>query len=236
MGRIPTPVLLVLGVSLLIVVILSWQAPQQERNAKIAEINSIANNLVSECMRTLPQGRSYCDEQLRQSIAEACESTDGKLDACHDGRVERYYSTVAANKASLPTTQNQIPVIAPETTQTVITEGPFLGTNEPQPDWRCFDHYVTMIDVDSFHYYTVNLYTELNRSSCDREDNPLTYYPQLLDLNRIHADIEDIGGGLTRTYYTEYRLLNGTVLSFGEKEIVEDTDSFAAQMQKIREK
>lgn len=54
------------------------------------QLNSELNGLVNECMQTLPDGLSQCDDQLRTIVTSLCEQ-EPSLDACSDGRVEEYY-------------------------------------------------------------------------------------------------------------------------------------------------
>lgn len=68
--------------------------------------------------------------------------------------------------------------------------------------------------------YWADIFRELPQSECDRNTSGMLYLrPFITDILRAHADEDEYG----KIYYTEYRLLNGTVLAFGEKEIKQST-------------
>jgi hypothetical protein len=56
-----------------------------------AQLNDKINQILDICTRSLPNGIPACDNQLRDGINKVCESNN-KLDACHDGRVNQYYT------------------------------------------------------------------------------------------------------------------------------------------------
>lgn len=69
-----------------------WYAPNPELEAQKAKVNLAANEFVDICMKSLPNGDSTCDINLRQQMQNTCE-TDSSYDICKDGRVEQYFKT-----------------------------------------------------------------------------------------------------------------------------------------------
>ena len=64
------------------------------------------------------------------------------------------------------------------------------------------------------------MYIELEGGMCERDYTGVQYgVPMEFDILRADQDIEVDSYGNSNPLYTEYRLLNGTILAYGEKEI-----------------
>jgi hypothetical protein len=176
------------------------------------QLNAATNALVDECLKTLPSGSPSC-ETMKSTISEACQTASNQLDACNDGRVEQYYTI--RNTASMSASSS-----APIVSSSNIEETEESSSNTVQSDFRCFQRINSMIDVDENTWYGVTMYNELEGSMCERDYTGMQYgVPMKLDILRADQDIEIDPYGNDNPLYTEYRLLNGTILSFGEKEM-----------------
>lgn len=105
--------------------------------------------------------------------------------------------------------------------QTIQAQQPSTYTlEEEKTDFRCFQRFSTMVDIDEHTWYGVTMYKELDAGMCERDYTGVQYgVPMKLDVLRADQDIEVGSDGKDNPLYTEYRLLNGTILSFGEKEM-----------------
>jgi hypothetical protein len=54
-------------------------------------LNARINNVVSFCLKSLPNGTSVCDSQLGPVLTRICNNVQQPLTACHDGKVVQYY-------------------------------------------------------------------------------------------------------------------------------------------------
>jgi hypothetical protein len=67
-------------------------------------LNTRLNNVVSFCMNSLPSGIKACDNELRSLVSQVCVSTNGQLDACHNGLVDQYYKIRAQQEVKAKNT------------------------------------------------------------------------------------------------------------------------------------
>jgi hypothetical protein len=77
-----------------------------QRSDNIIGLNSRLNNVVSFCMNSLPSGIKACDNELRSLVTQVCASTNGQLDACHNGLVDQYYKIRAQQGVKAKNTTN----------------------------------------------------------------------------------------------------------------------------------
>lgn len=70
-------------------------------------LNGRLNNVVSFCMNSLPSGIKACDNELRSLVSRVCISTNGQLDACHNGLVDQYYKIRAQQEVKAKNTANE---------------------------------------------------------------------------------------------------------------------------------
>jgi hypothetical protein len=70
----------------------------QTINARVnqSELNTRLNSILDFCLNALPNGIQACDKQLKNLVTEVCATNNGRLDACHNGKVDQYYVARAA--------------------------------------------------------------------------------------------------------------------------------------------
>ena len=56
-----------------------------------SDLNARLNSILDFCLNSLPNGIHACDRQLKNVVTEVCAANNGKLDACHNGKVDQYY-------------------------------------------------------------------------------------------------------------------------------------------------
>jgi hypothetical protein len=61
-----------------------------------SELNARLNSILDFCLNSLPNGLQACDRQLKNLVTEVCAANNGRLDACHNGKVDQYYVARAA--------------------------------------------------------------------------------------------------------------------------------------------
>ena len=71
-------------------------SPSNTSNTQQGNTNTQLNNIVNFCMRSLPNGIPQCDSQLRELVNSVCYNHNDNLDACHDGKVNQYYTVRSA--------------------------------------------------------------------------------------------------------------------------------------------
>ena len=212
-GKIIAPIIFtIIGIVLLVTTLQDWSADNKRFEAEKAvlytEANMAANRLVDMCLNSLPNGDPSCDN-LRQTIGDVCDTTENQLDACNDGRVEQYYQQIGIEQSNTAVVEN------------VNTSNDPVITNEKPTDFRCFQRIDGMIDVNSTAYFGVAMYSELEDSACDMDRTGLQYNTiARYDILRAGSDWYVDAYGESEEQYTEYRLLNGTILAFGEKKII----------------
>lgn len=207
----------VFGIILLIGTIQNWSVQSQENEAELRELtiqlNAATNTLVNECLKSLPAGDPGCND-LREKIGEACQTTNDQLDVCNDDRIGQYYRMKEVVNTSTSTVTSKLP-----SNMSVVENDTMTSIDTVQPDFRCFQRINTMIDIDEDSWYGMTMYNELDAELCERDYTGVQYgVPMKLDILRADQDIEIDAYGNENPLYTEYRLLNGTVLAFGEKE------------------
>lgn len=77
-----------------------WYADDIEQESSISDLNIATNKYVESCLSTLPLGSADCNDNLRLTVNEACDTANGKLDACGNFRVNVYYNASAAATAA----------------------------------------------------------------------------------------------------------------------------------------
>jgi hypothetical protein len=76
------------------------------RSDNLIGLNTRLNNVVSFCMNSLPAGIKACDNELQSLVSQVCTSTNGQLDACHNGLVDQYYKIRAQHGVNAKNTTN----------------------------------------------------------------------------------------------------------------------------------
>jgi hypothetical protein len=67
-----------------------------------SELNARLNSILDFCLNSLPNGIQACDRQLKNLVTEVCAANNGRLDACHNGKVDQYYVARAAGVTKPP--------------------------------------------------------------------------------------------------------------------------------------
>ena len=71
--------------------------PSQSNNTqKQGNINIQLNSIINFCRESLPNGIPECDSQLREIVNSVCYKHNDNLDACHDGKMNQYYTVRSA--------------------------------------------------------------------------------------------------------------------------------------------
>lgn len=94
-----------LGISLIIAAVLvafivatatkQWQIYDNVVKAE-EELERTADELLTNCIRTLPYGTVDCDFAIN-TLVDACNENNQKFDYCRDSRIDRYMATVLAH-------------------------------------------------------------------------------------------------------------------------------------------
>lgn len=56
------------------------------------DINNQLNSVIDFCLKTLPEGRPECDNQLGEVVVSTCKAYNNNLDACINDKVNQYYT------------------------------------------------------------------------------------------------------------------------------------------------
>jgi hypothetical protein len=182
----------ILGVILLITTLQNWSGEDKrfadEKEKMTADLNVATNNLVNGCVKTLPYNDSSC-RNLRENVAASCKAAENTLDACHDNRVDQYYAGL-----------NQV---------STLGQNGMVSIDLPaQPtDLRCFRTPYAIGDASQPGQF-MYVYNEIEGRDCQSSESSDLRYVQTLDLLRASAVQDE-----TFTYYTEFHLLNGTILT-----------------------
>lgn len=157
--------------------------PQLDAKIKDAtiQLNSATNTLVDECLKTLPTGSPSCNN-MRESVKSACETADGKLDACNDGRVERYYAEVANASNSQTRAIDKVSAVESQQKQSEASASTALKPSDSGR--RCTPNLICFVHGDFIEYDTY-------------QDGSLfwekTYkYGGTFDNNRIAVEVHDV--------------------------------------------
>jgi len=74
----------------------SSNAPPTTIGVNQSELNARLNSILDFCLNSLPNGIQACDRQLKNVVTDVCGANNGRLDACHNGKVDQYYVARAA--------------------------------------------------------------------------------------------------------------------------------------------
>ncbi|PWU82750.1 MAG: hypothetical protein DLM72_00100 [Candidatus Nitrosopolaris wilkensis] len=85
----------------------SSNAPATTIGLNQSELNARLNSILDFCLNSLPNGIQACDRQLKNVVTDVCTANNGRLDACHNGKVDQYYVARAAGvrKSAINKTQ-----------------------------------------------------------------------------------------------------------------------------------
>lgn len=175
---------------------------------------TINNSIASTAANDISKYEGLTEEQIRsiKLISEACSNKVTEAEVLYGeerGRlVQEQCDRAVGNR------------IADYKAKNAATHEPVDTTTAPASDFRCFQRFNTIMDVDENSWYAVTLYNELETEVCDRDWTGVQYgVPIKLDILRASQDIEIDQHGQENPLYTEYRLMNGTILAFGEKDV-----------------
>jgi hypothetical protein len=85
----------------------SSTAPPATIGVNQSELNARLNSILDFCLNSLPNGIQACDRQLKNLVTEVCAANNGRLDACHNGKVDQYYVARAAGVTKSPINKTQ---------------------------------------------------------------------------------------------------------------------------------